>query len=91
MSLDGAECIKIPNPLFQEPYGQIIFGIRLFFAIGVMYPVIFFNKHGLRHFFSHPCTMSVLERPHTLKIKKAYSVTLLKDVTQVRLQSRHRT
>ncbi len=54
-----------------------------------MEAVVFFGIHGTGHFISQHCTVAVLEWPHALKVKKAHTVAVTKDVPQVRLETRH--
>ncbi len=62
---------------------------RLFFAIGVMYAVVFFNTQGMLHLVGNHRTVAVLEWPHALRIKKAHTVTVMQDVPQVGLKTGH--
>jgi hypothetical protein len=50
-------------------------------VIGVMKTMILFRTHGMGHFVRHHGTVAVLERPHTLKVKKAQTVTVMQNVS----------
>ncbi len=58
-----------------------IVAVRLFFSIRMMKAVIFFRTHGTLHFVRHCRTMTVLEGPHTLRVKKGHTVAVMQDVT----------
>jgi hypothetical protein len=42
-----------------------------------MQAMVFFGIHGTRHFVRQRCTMTILERPHTLNVKKANTVAVV--------------
>jgi hypothetical protein len=52
-------------------------GACLFFAIRVTQAVVFSRIHGTRHFIRQRCTMTILERPHALNVKKANAVAVV--------------
>lgn len=54
---------------------------RLFFAVRVMKAVISFGIHGMLHLVRQRRAMTVLERPHTLGVKKGDTVAVVQDVT----------
>ena len=70
--------------------GMGVAGVSLFLFKRMMEALISFGCHGMGHLFCHRCAVSVLERPHTLKVKDAYPITLAEDVAEIRLQTRHR-
>ncbi len=51
--------------------------------------VVFFHNHGTGHLLGHRRAMTVLEGPHTIKIKKAHAVAVVQDVTHVGLEAGH--
>jgi hypothetical protein len=64
---------------------------RLSLAVCVMKAMIFFGNHGMLHLVRQCRTMTVLEGPHTLGVKKAHAVAVMQDVTKVGLETGHGT
>jgi len=64
---------------------------RLFFAIRMMQSLVFFGTQGKLHLVGNHRSMTVLEGPHALEVKKAHAVAILQDVSQIGLETGHGT